>query len=56
MARGDNLRRYNGVRSGVAAENRAIKNRPSGWTAGEARRTHRRANSRAITKLRAAAR
>nr|DAU97958.1 MAG TPA: hypothetical protein [Caudoviricetes sp.] len=55
MAKGDNIRRYNNVRSGVSAENRAIKNRPGGWSAGEARRTHRRANARAVRALRASA-
>ncbi|AQX00440.1 hypothetical protein CMU68_10110 [Elizabethkingia anophelis] len=40
----------------VGRENRAIRNRPSGWTAREAQRKHRGNNARAVSRLKAAGR
>ena len=40
------------VSGGVRAENRAIANRPGGWSSGEARRAHRRSNARSLGRLR----
>ena len=40
---------------GVKKENNAIANRPSGWSAKEAQRSHRASNKRAISAMRLAA-
>lgn len=46
---GNITKRY-AVSVGVKRENRAIANRPSGWTAREAQRAHRRSNAKALGK------
>lgn len=40
------------VYDAVQKENKAISGRPSGWSAGEARRSHRRGNAQAVRALR----
>lgn len=47
MPRGNITQRY-AVSMAVKAENKAIANRPAGWTAREAQRAHRRANAKAV--------
>ncbi|MFJ1411706.1 hypothetical protein [Capnocytophaga canimorsus] len=47
MPRG-NITQRNRVSAGVKAENRAIANRPAGWTAREAQRAHRRGNAKSL--------
>ena len=47
MPRGNITQRY-AVSRAVKAENKAIANRPSGWTAKEAQRAHRKANARSL--------
>lgn len=49
MPRGNIVAR-SAVSRAVKAENKAIANRPSGWTAGEARRAHRRGNAKSLGK------
>ncbi len=50
-----NITGRNAASSAVKKENRAIKNRPSGWTISEARRAHRNSNARSIRAMRRAA-
>lgn len=40
--------RYAELQSAFGKEKYAIANRPSGWTAREAQRAHRRANAKAV--------
>lgn len=47
MPRGNITQRF-AVSKAVKAENKAIANRPSGWTAREAQRAHRRSNARSL--------
>lgn len=42
------IRKRSSVGSAVKAENKAIANRPPGWSVGEARRVHRNANARSL--------
>lgn len=42
----------NRVSGAVKRENRAIANRPPGWTAREAQRAHRRSNARSLGRSR----
>lgn len=55
MARGNIVQR-NAVLTAVKAEDKAIANRPSGWTAGEAQRAHRAANAKHVAAIKAAKR
>ncbi len=41
----------NRVSGAVKAEDKAIANRPSGWSAAEAQRAHRRANARSMGRF-----
>ena len=47
MPRGNITQRF-AVSRAVKAENKAIANRPSGWTARESQRAHRRSNARSL--------
>ena len=47
FGRGNIVGRGNAA-SAVKAENKAIANRPAGWTAREAQRAHRRANAKSL--------
>lgn len=53
MARG-NITQRNRVAGAVSRENKAIANRPVGWSAGEAQRVHRRGNAQEVARMRAA--
>lgn len=45
-----NITGRNRASAAVKAEDRAIANRPSGWSAREAQRAHRRSNARSLGK------
>ncbi|GIM52032.1 hypothetical protein CAPN004_10620 [Capnocytophaga cynodegmi] len=47
MPRGNIVQRSR-TSAAVKAENRAVANRPAGWTAREAQRAHRRSNARSL--------
>ena len=47
-----NITGRNRVSGAVKRENRAITNRPTGWTAREAQRAHRRSNARSLGRSR----
>jgi len=47
MAKG-NIAARSSAATGVRRENRAIANRPGGWSSGEAKRSHRKSNARSL--------
>lgn len=48
-----NISKRAGVAGAVRKEDKAIANRPLGWSAGEARRAHRNGNAVAVRALKA---
>ena len=52
MPRGNIVQR-SAVSTAIKAENKAIANRPSGWTAKEAQRAHRKSNAKHVAAIKA---